>query len=56
MEQEKVYYIVKDIIGDYAILVDADGTENQVAMFFLPPETDIGVKLVYENMDYTVIK
>ncbi len=55
-ENIKTHYTVKDIIGDYAILISESGIENQVAIFFLPDQTDIGTKLVYENMEYTVIK
>ena len=41
-------YIVTDIQGDYAYLMqtDTDAAEPfQVAMALLPPETDIGTKL-----------
>ncbi len=50
---DKVYYTVKDIAGDYAILVSEKG-ENQVALFFLPQEVDIGSKLVYEDFQYSM--
>ena len=46
MEQHE--FIVKDICGDYAFLIqtDTDSSEPfQVAMALLPPETDIGTKL-----------
>ena len=46
MEQHD--FIVKDIQGDYAFLLqtDSDNTEPfQVAMALLPPETDIDTKL-----------
>ena len=46
MEQHD--FIVKDIQGDYAFLLqtDSDNAEPfQVAMALLPPETDIGTKL-----------
>lgn len=46
MEQHD--FIVKDIQGDYAYLmqIDTDNSEPfQVAMALLPPETDIGTKL-----------
>ncbi len=46
MEQHD--FIVKDIQGDYAYLIqtDTDSSEPfQVAMALLPPETDIGTKL-----------
>ena len=46
MEQHD--FIVKDIQGDYAFLLqtDSDNAEPfQVAMALLPPETDIGTML-----------
>ncbi len=46
MEQHD--FMVKDIQGDYAFLIqtDADISELfQVAMALLPPETDIGTRL-----------
>ncbi|MBO6230046.1 MAG: chorismate--pyruvate lyase [Ruminiclostridium sp.] len=46
MEQHE--FIVKDIRGDYAFLMqtDVDDAEPfQVAMALLPPETDIGTQL-----------
>ena len=46
---------VKAISGDYATLVSAEGEEIVVAMALLPPETDEGVKLSYENMQFEVI-
>ena len=46
MEQHD--FIVTDIRGDYAYLIQTDGDSAetfQVAMALLPPETDIGTKL-----------
>ncbi len=51
---EPVHYVVKQIIGDYAILVSEDGVENQVAMALLPPCIDEGDRLLWENLSYTV--
>ncbi len=48
---EKIEYTVKDIAGDYAILVSEKG-ENQVALFFLPLEIEIGCTVIYENLEY----
>ncbi len=50
---DKVYYTVKDIAGDYAILESEKG-ENQVALFFLPLEIDIGSRVVYEDFQYSM--
>ncbi|MGN0699897.1 MAG: hypothetical protein ACI4J8_02745 [Oscillospiraceae bacterium] len=49
------YEVVK-IEGEYATLRDtASGEELFIALFLLPEETDIGVKLHYENLTYEVI-
>lgn len=53
---KKVFYTVRDIAGDYAILVDTQGAENTVAMFLLPDEINIGSKLVCENFEYELVK
>lgn len=51
---ERVEYTVKNITGDYAILVTADGIENTVALFFLPIEIEIGCTVIYENLEYSI--
>ncbi len=48
----RTFYTCKDIAGDYAILVSDDGNENQVALAFLPPEIDVGSRLVREDFDW----
>ena len=49
------YEVVK-IEGEYATLRDTtSGEELFIALFLLPEETDIGVKLHYENLTYEVI-
>ncbi len=52
---ERIEYTVKDIQGDYGILVGAQGEEKPVALFFLPPETEIGSCIAYENMEYSIV-
>lgn len=49
-----IYYTVKQINGDYAMLISDDGIENTVAMALLPLETDEGMRLKWENFEYTV--
>ncbi len=49
-------YTVIDIQGEYGVLLDENGIENRVAMALLPVETDVGIKLHYENLEYRVIK
>ncbi len=53
--QDKVFYTVIDIRGDYCILLSDNGIENPVAMFFMPDEVTVGCKIVYENFEYTII-
>ena len=48
-----VRYIVRQIAGDYAILISEEGVENQVAMALLPPDIEEGDRLVWENLAYT---
>ncbi len=49
-------YIVIKIEGEYATLKDVNtGDELFIAMALLPMDTDIGVKLHYENLEYTVL-
>ena len=48
------HYIVIKIEGEYATLKDTEtGDELFIAMPLLPEETDIGVKLLWENLTYT---
>ena len=46
---------VKSVCGDYATLVDEEGEEILVAMALLPYDIDEGVRLSYENMEFSVI-
>ena len=49
-------YIVKRIDGEYAVLSDEKtGEELLIALFLLPQETDVGVRLHYEDLTYTVV-
>lgn len=49
-------YIVKRIDGEYAVLADEkSGEELLIALFLLPQEADVGVRLHYENLVYTVV-
>ena len=52
---EPIFYTVRRIDGDYAILLSDDGIENTVAMALLPPETDEGVRLLWKDFSYTVL-
>ena len=51
-------YTVKKIEGEYAYLRPDNGTEADdlfIAMALLPPGVDIGTRLHYEMLCYTVI-
>ena len=48
-------YIVKKIEGEYAYLLDEQGEELFIAMYLLPPNTDVGSKLHYEMFTYTLL-
>lgn len=49
-------YTVKQIWGDYAILVDCDGDETQLALALLPPEVFEGDCVVCEDFSYSIKK
>lgn len=49
-------YIVARIEGEYAILKDTEcGEELFIAMALLPLGTDVGSKLHYEMLEYTLM-
>ena len=48
-------YKVSSINGEYATLVDENGEELFIAMALLPLDVDIGVKLSYENLEFSII-
>ena len=48
-------YTVKKIEGEYAILVDEkDGGELFIALALLPEGPDLGTKLHFEMLEYTI--
>ena len=47
-------YTVKRIEGEYAILESETGEELFIAMALLPSGVDIGTRLHYEMMEYTI--
>ena len=51
---EPVYYTVDSINGDYAYMTSDKGVENQVAMFLLPEGTDVGSRLLWENLSWSL--
>lgn len=53
--ESRNYTLIK-IEGEYATLRDDEsGEELFIAMALLPPSVDIGTRLHYEMMEYTVI-
>ncbi len=48
-------YTVARIEGEYAILKDDSGEELFIAMALLPLGTDVGTRLHYEMLEYTII-
>ena len=53
--ESKIYTLTK-IEGEYAILTDEkSGEELFIAMALLPPNVDVGTRLLYEMLEYTVI-
>ncbi len=53
---EPTYYTVDSINGDYAYMTSDSGVENQVAMFLLPEDTDIGSRLLWENFSWSLVE
>lgn len=52
-------YIVSRIEGEYAYLKELNSDEGEelfIALALLPSGTDIGTKLHYEMLEYTVIE
>ena len=50
-------YTVRRIEGEYATLTDIEtGEELFIAMALLPEGVDIGTKLHYEMMEYTIVE
>lgn len=50
-------YVVVKIEGEYATLRDKETKEDLfIALALLPPGTDIGTKLHYEMLEYTIVE
>ena len=48
-------YLVTEISGEYATLTDINTKETLfIALALLPLVTDIGIKLHYEMLEYTI--
>ena len=52
-------YIITKIEGEYAYLHDLSNKSDEdifIALFLLPDGVDVGTKLHYEMMEYTIIE
>ena len=50
-------YIVTKIEGEYAYIKDINNSDNEelfIALALLPPNVDVGCKLHYELLQYTI--
>ena len=52
--ETKIYKITR-IEGEYAYLCDESGEELFIAMALLPMGVDVGTKLHFEMLEYTII-
>ena len=52
--EPKDYTVIK-IESEYATLKDENGDELFIAMALLPLGTDVGTKLHYEMLEYTIV-
>ena len=55
---EPIHYLVTKIQGDYALLVTTDRpepVEAPVALALLPDGVTEGSRLLWENLEYTII-
>lgn len=50
-----VYLTVREICGDYALLVSDSGETRQTAIFLLPEGITDGTRLKFENFSYEII-
>ncbi len=51
-----MYCVVTDIRGDYAFVQYEDtGVISEVALALLPPDIDVGVRLKFENYEFTLM-
>lgn len=51
----EVYFTVKEICGDYAILRSDEGTQKEVAMFLLPDGVTDGSRLRFADFAYQLV-
>ena len=49
------YYTVAQISGDYSILEDDDKNQIRIARFLLPLEIEEGTRLLFKDLEYTIV-
>lgn len=49
------YYTVIQISGDYATLEDNDKNQISIARFLLPLEIEEGTRLLFKDLEYTIV-
>ncbi len=52
---EDMYLTVKEIAGDYAVLVSDEGVERQTALFLLPDGITDGTRLKFSCFSYEIV-
>lgn len=52
---DDIFLTVKEICGDYAILVSDQGEERQTAIFLLPDGITDGTRLKFSCFEYEII-
>ena len=53
---EETFYTVKQINGDYALLISDEGIENQVAIALLPSSIDEGMRIRCFMFEYEIVE
>ncbi len=57
LNMEPKDYIITEINGEYATLTERISGETLfIALALLPPGSDIGTKLHYEMLEYTIVE
>ena len=53
---DEIFLTVKEICGDYALLVSDQGEERQTAIFLLPDGITDGTRLKFEAFSYEIVE
>ena len=55
-KMNETFYTVKQINGDYALLISDEGIENQVAIALLPSGIDEGTRIKSYMFEYEIVE